>query len=318
MRYFIKWILVFSLPLLLWVILVVLIDPYNYLKVNLNIIDNRLKRGISSNLNRPLFQLLDYKNHPTPNIILGDSRANSLKSVIIKKYSKKDFANLAYGGGSIQEVINTFWEVAENNDLKNVYIGLSFQNYNKYSTRDRVTEAIAIKKNFFTYAFSPYTFESTFLILKSVITRNEIKIGVPTSSKDNFWIYQLNVSVKQDYEFYEYPSNYFHDLEDISKFCFKHGINLVFFIPPTHIDLQNKVKEYNLQVYEAKFRNDLQKIGDLYDFDYPSNITKNKNNFNDPYHCIDSIGEIIVKELFSLEPKRIAKYTKFNAYNKIQ
>ena len=317
MRFFIKSLFVFSSPILIWIVLVAFIDPYNYLRNDLNNIENQSKLDISAKINRPLFQLIGYKNHATPGILLGDSRANSLKIDIIQNYSKNKFTNLAYGGGSLQEVINSFWLLSEDNTLKDVYIGINFSIYNQLYNRDRVTEAKSIMENFFSYAFSTYTFESTYLILRSIITGKEIKIGIPDTSKEKFWIYQLDVSAKQHYLKYEYPSNYFRDLVEISKYCNKHGINLVLFIPPTHTDLQNKVKEYNLQNDEIKFKNDLKKIADLYDFDYPSELTMNKDNFRDPYHFTDSIGKIVVKELFSCGTGKYVNFTKCTTYSKI-
>lgn len=316
MRIFLKRFFVFSLPILIWIVLVAFIDPYNYFRNDLNTIEKQLKLDISAKINRPLFQLIGYENYTTPGILLGDSRTKSLKIDLFQHYSKNKFTNLAYGGGSLQEVINSFWLLSEDNTIKDVYIGINFSLYNKSYNRDRVTEAKSIMENFFSYAFSTYTFESTFLILKSIITGSEIKIGVPDSSKEKFWIYQLNVSAKEHYMNYEYPANYFRDLTEIAKFCNIQGINLVLFIPPTHIDLQNKVKEYKLQNYEVRFKNDLTKIGDLYDFDYPSDITMNKDNFRDPYHFNDSIGEIVIKELFSGEKVRNARFTKCTTYSK--
>ena len=220
----------------------------------------------------------------------------------------------------MQEVINSFWLLSENKDLKltDVYIGINFSLYNKLYNRDRVTEVKSIMGNFFSYAFSTYTFKSTYLILKSIITGNKIKIGVPDTSKEKFWMHQLNVSAKQHYAVYKYPSNYFRDLVEISQYCNNHGINLVLFIPPTHTDLQNKVKEYKLQDYEVKFKNDLKKIADLYDFDFPSEMTMNKDNFRDPYHFNDSIGKIVVKEMFSCGTGRYVNFTKCTTYSKIK
>lgn len=316
MQKFSKTILAFSLPLLIWLVLVVVIDPYNYFKSGFNIIDLHYKKESAFKLNRPLFQLLAYENHPTNSILLGDSRTNGLKSNVIKKYSKKDFSNLAYGGGSLQDVISTFWLVSEEKELKDVYIGINFSLYNKHYSKNSVTEVKETMNNFFSYAFSEDTFKSTFLILKSIITGKEIKIGIPDTSKEKFWMYQLNVSAKQHYDVYVYPSNYFDDLKEISKYCKKNGINLVLFIPPTHTDLQNKVKEYNLENDEIKFKNDLKKIGDLYDFDYPSELTLNKDNFRDPYHFTDSIGKIVVKELFSCGTGKYVKFTRCTTYGK--
>ncbi|MDO9254577.1 MAG: hypothetical protein Q7U54_03620 [Bacteroidales bacterium] len=310
MRKFIKWVLIFSLPLIIWFILVVLVDPYNYFSYGPKIIDNRLKMGISYKLNRPLFQLLAFKNHPTPSILLGDSRTACLKSEIINKYTKNDFTNLAYAGGSLVDAINTFWLVSKDNKLSDVYIGINFSLFNKYRRLDMVTEDEKLINNFFLYALNESVFKSTYLILKSLITGKEIQIGVPASSKGKFWIFQLNTIANEQYGLYEYPSNYYTELTEISKYCKKNGINLVFFIPPTHTDLQKKVKQFNLQNFDKKFKNDLEKIGDLYDFDYPSDMTNNYNNFHDPYHFTDSIGEIVVRELFAKETDTYVRFKK--------
>jgi hypothetical protein len=310
MRQFIKWVLIFSLPLIIWIILVVIVDPYNYFSFGPNLIGNRLKTGISYKLNRPLYQLLEYDDHPTNSILLGDSRTASLKSEIINKYTKKDFTNLAFAGGSLADVINTFWLVSKDNKLKDVYIGINFSLFNKYRRLDMVTEDEKLINNFLLYAFSEYVFKSTYLILKSLITGKEIQIGVPNTSKSEFWKFQLNTTANEQYGLYEYPSKFYNDLVEISKYCKKNGINLVFFIPPTHTDLQNKVKQFNLQYFDKKFKNDIGKICDVYDFDYPSELTNNYNNFHDPYHFTDSIGEIVAKELFTKESKRYVKYNK--------
>ena len=66
-----------------------------------------------------------------------------------------------------------------------------------------------------------------------------------------------------------------------------------------HIDLQQKANEFNLVSEEIRFRTDLTKLGLIYDFDYPNELTKNSKNFKDPFHINDSIGEIIIKEIIS-------------------
>lgn len=314
MNYFIKRVLYFTLPFLLWLIGVLLIDPYNYYS-NTILIDTKLKKETSFQLNRPLYQLLEYKKHPTKSILLGDSRTNNLDVEIFKKYSNKEFTNLAYGGGTLPEIINTFWLVTKEHNLSDVYIGMNLTICNNYRSRDRVIEADEIMRNFFSYAFSVYTFRSMQLILKTVLAGSNLKLGVPDSSKEKFWKHQLDVSAKDDYGLYEYPTDYIKDLMEISKYCNLNNIHLVFFIPPTHTDLQKKVKEYNLLAYELKFKSDLKKMGDVYDFDFPSSITENINNFNDPYHFSPTIGEIIVKELFSARSGEDVVFTECVTYN---
>ena len=168
---------------------------------------------------------------------------------------------------------------------------------------DRVSEAITLMDDFFAYACCNYTVESTYLIVKSMLWDVETSIGISNTSKEQFWCYQLNVTAKSHYEHYYYPKKYFEDLKLISKYCRENKIKLVFFIPPTHYDLQSKVQEFNLQNYEIRFKNDLIQLGDLYDFNYPSDLTKNIDNFDDPYHFSSPVAKIIIKDLFTNETK---------------
>lgn len=302
------------MPFLVWILIIISIDPYNYFSKNLNIVDNQVKLDIPYKLNPSLYKLLEFKKHPTQYILLGDSRTDALNVIDIKKYSNKNFTNLAYGGGTLQEIINTFWVINKQVDLKEVYIGLNFNLYNKYIKNDRVSESSEIMKNILSYTLCNYSNKSTLLILENKILGINTKIGIPNSSKEEFWMHQLNVSANGFYKLYEYPISYFDELKAISKYCNEKAIKLVFFIPPTHIDLQKKVQYYNLQNNEALFKSDLKKLGDLYDFDYPSDLTNNKENFKDPFHFTYPISLIVIKELFTSETKYYGKYFKCITY----
>jgi hypothetical protein len=164
---------------------------------------------------------------------------------------------------------------------------------------NRVREAIDLKSAPFSYLFSQYCFKSTFLILKSLITGKKIDIEKPGLNKAEFWKYQLESSANNFYRDYKYPEQMFAGLSDISKYCEKNGIKLIFFIPPTHIDLQQKVNEFKLVSKEKKFKSDLAKIGIVYDFDYPNKITQNRTNYTDPFHHSDSISNVVIKEIIT-------------------
>lgn len=317
MKSFILKSIYFLLPLIIWAIAVIFIDPYNFFSNNLNLVDDKLKSNISHKLNRPLFQLLKFKHSKSNAIILGDSRANSLNIDQFIKYSDKKFSSLAYGGGSLLEVIKTFWEVVENGQIDEVYIGINFTMYNKYSNRDRVSEAIRLKDNFLLYAYSSYTLNSTFGILKALITGIEPTIGVPTTSREQFWEHQLKISARDSYQTYQYPDNYLLELKRIAKYCNKNSIKLVFFIPPGSIDLQNKVKEFKLSEYEERFKNDIKALGDVYDFDFPSGLTKNRENFIDPYHFTPDIGNFIIREFFITDSNSFVRFSRYQSSNKL-
>ena len=147
------------------------------------------------------------------------------------------------------------------------------------------------------YLVSKVCLKSTFLMFKSFITNKEIKLGMPLDTKSEFWEWQLETNLPNFYSNYEYPSIYYEGLKEISNYCKENNIKLIFFIPPTHIEQQQSVINFDLAEEEVRFRDDIKKLGILYDFDYPNEITKNKNNFSDPLHPNDSIVEIVTQEI---------------------
>ena len=299
MKRFIYKILLFCIPFLLWLLVVVIFDPYHFLSFSENIINNKLKDDISIQLNRPLFQLIQYEKNPTEIITLGDSRTFNLSTDTIYKYTNKKVGNLAYGAGGLQEMINTFWEIEKNHKLNEVYMGIGVSFYNKYACQDRVTEAISLKSNFISYAFSSYTFNSIFQISKSILLNSKLNLGKPQESKEAYWKYKLDITARDHFTRFDYPQTYFYELKKISDYCLTKNIKLTFFIPPSHTDLQKKVIQFNRKNAELRFKNDLQSLGDTYDFDFISKITIDKNNFNDPYHFNSSVGTIIIRKIFS-------------------
>jgi len=70
-------------------------------------------------------------------------------------------------------------------------------------------------------------------------------------------------------------------------------------IVPHHKEFHNRLVKFNLVDEEENFKNDIKNIGRVIDFDFPNSITNCKSCFSDPMHTTDSIGKIIVREIFS-------------------
>ncbi|TMM53878.1 hypothetical protein FEE95_18450 [Maribacter algarum] len=297
MKDFIKRILLFLVPLIIYVSLALYIDPYNVLRKETNPKLLELKLQISSKLNYRLYKLKEYSDQPKDIIFLGDSRTNRLKVKIVDSLKNMSSSNLAYAGATLPEIIETFWYINKIHKLKEIYIGVNFNLYNKKNSMNMVTEAIDLKKSPLSYLFSQSCFKSTFYILKSLVTKQKIDIEKPRLDKAEFWRYQLESTANNFYRDYNYPNGFFIQLSAIAEYCDNNNIKLVFFIPPTHVDLQQKVEEFELLPKEHKFKSDLSKLGLFYDFDYPNKLTKNNNNFLDPFHFNDSIANIIVHEI---------------------
>jgi len=290
-------ILVFSLPFAIYFVIVILVDPYSYIHAN-KIVDSNLKEEVAKKIEPHLYKIIDFENKPKRNILLGDSRTNRFYENMSRK--KSTWASLGYGAGSLNEILATYdWLKKENYQLDTIIVGLNFNLYNKYNKRAWVEETIERKKNVFSYTYSSYVAKSTFLILKSLIVKEEIEIGKPKVSKDLFWKKSVDNYGNKFYKRYGYPDNYLKRLKSMSKYCNEKNIRLIFWIPPCSADLNAVVEDYNLIKERQRFYEDLEKIGVLYNFNIDKSIVNNKDNFTDPAHFNPETGNYIYNKIFN-------------------
>jgi hypothetical protein len=72
---------------------------------------------------------------------------DALKVNQIKKVTGTEYYNLAFGGATIREVVETFWFASRHTNLKHVKIGINFNMYTDYEQLDRVQEVATIEHN---------------------------------------------------------------------------------------------------------------------------------------------------------------------------
>lgn len=302
MSVFIKKILIFLTPFIILIILEVVIDPFNYFSAEKNKTLLELKNNLARKKNTYLYRLIEYERNPYPVIILGDSRAQRLMPEFFEEVNGEKVENLAAGAGSLQDVIKIFWDLTSRHKLSKVYIGIAIEGYSGTLLKDRVSAALEVKNSAPLYLMNKFTIENTLLILKSKLFNQHVEIETPPFSREAFWQYELDQENRYLRD-YSYPQNYYHELKKISSYCSENNIKLLFFISPTHTDLQSKISEFKLNKEYEKFKSDVKTFGDLYDFNWPNIITENKNNFLDPLHSIDSVSRIMVKEMLLNKPQ---------------
>jgi hypothetical protein len=304
MKNFIKTIFLFIVPIILFFTIPYGIDPYNIFRKEEDINLSELKSEISYKINYPLYKLQAYENDPTDIIVLGDSRANHLNKFNFDSIAGEKITNLAYGAGTIEEIVETFWIANKIHDIRKVYIGINFNLYNALNVRNTVLEANKLRKSKVAYLSSKYAVKSSYYILQSLITDKKVEIEKPPFSREEFWKHQLSLSGPDFYENYKYPSIYYDNLRAIDAYCRDNDIKLIVFIPPTHTDLQEKIKEHNLVKERVQFKNDLSALSaHVFDFNFENNMTKDKLNFDDPFHFNDAYEQIIIKVISSEEDK---------------
>jgi hypothetical protein len=299
---FLKKILIFISPFLILIALEILIDPFNYFSPEKDKKTAELKNALARKKNTYLYRLIEYEQNPTPVIVLGDSRAQRLMPDFFEEVNGKKVLNLAAGAGSLQDVIKIFRDLSSRHKLDTVYIGISIEAYSGTLLKDRVSAALEVKNSAPLYLTSKFTVENTMLILKSKLFKQPVEVQAPPFSREEFWKYELEQEDRY-LRSYAYPRNYFNDLKEISGYCLENRIKLVFIISPTHTEVQDKIAQFKLEKEYEKFREDIKLFGDLYDFNWPNEITRDKNNFLDPLHSIDSVSRIMIREIILNKPK---------------
>ena len=163
MKRFFKNLILFTIPLVVYVGIIILVDPYNFLNIS-KAVDDSTKWEISRGVSPHMYRLLSYENNPQRNITLGDSRTLRLEHVL----DGARWSSLGFEGASIKEMIQTFWWATEHNQVDTVMIGINLSLYNKYNKRFWVEETIEAQKNFLSYAFNKSVFRATYLIAKYI------------------------------------------------------------------------------------------------------------------------------------------------------
>jgi hypothetical protein len=255
-----------------------------------NWISEETKKSISEKQNSQLWKLIEFKNLRSTRIILGDSRANIIKDFHLREITGSDYYNFAYPGGTLIDMIETFWYANDLTRLEEVYMGINFNLYNNYETNNNVKQAESIMKDFFSYSFSKITFITSLNAIKKQFFVKDLQIGNPDMDRSGFWNYVLDVTGRRFYQKYKHPDKYRDDLIRISEYCKANKIKLIFFIPPNHVEWQKRVTDFELEEEYKTFLKDILSLGTVYNLDVANDFTGNKDNFYDPMHILnDSI-----------------------------
>jgi len=285
---------IFTTPFIVLALIIIKVDPYNYFSSDPQ--QTEIKKNISRKVNYALWKLVEYSHNPQPNILLGDSQMGRLRSDDILEITDKEFYNFSYAGGTLPEMINTFWFATETIKLKNAYFGISFNHFNVHNNaKDRVPSARQIIANPLLYLVNRNVLSATMHLVKNKITGNITQIERPPMNRKKFWTYNLNIPTRRYYTNYTYPKRWYEDLRRISEFCRDNDINLKIIILPTHTQLQAKVQDYGLVKEYEVYLEDLAKLATVYDFNTINHWTEDKNNFEDPRHFKPRLARELIR-----------------------
>lgn len=301
---------VFAMPILIWIGLLSIVDPFNYFQLN-NFITIKSKEKTAKKFNSLLYNTIAFKNNPSPNIIIGDSRIKRFPLESIKKLSGDDYFILHSNAAKLNEIIDLFWLTNKKIKLENVIIGINFNLYNEFAYANRVSEVEEMIQNPLLYIFNGNVIEMTFKaaiyhfsnvaipdVKRNIMLKKELD-GKSYKDKKVWWDYNIKTVAKNQYSKYKYPKKIKERLKEVNKYCEDNDINLIFINVPHNVEFSNRKNDFNLSNAEAQYKKDISEFGTVIDYDFPNQITNCKKCFTDPIHTNDSINLLMVREIFS-------------------
>lgn len=286
-------IMLFAAPFLCIFLLNVIVDPFN---LNRLIALPLQKKEIACSFNERLWKLNNL-NPEQKYIILGDSRAVRLSVETLKNITGKNFANLAFSGATLLEIIDTFWFIVSRFTPHEVTFCSNFDRFNDWQKAQGVHEAITCIKNPIASYFQPQTCKATFSLLTDYFFSKNNRSQAPPMTRDDFWNYQID-EIDHGYQRYVFPVYAARQLTAIADYCKQHAIALSFIIFPTHTDLQKRIDHAHLREQEVTFTHFLTSLAPTHNFDVASEFTHNKKNFDDPKHICYGATDYIIERVW--------------------
>jgi len=298
-RLFLKKGLLFSIPFLFYAALLVAVDPFNYFGVS-PLINDAHKRATASKLHYTLWKTIDFLRDPRPNLILGDSRMGQIQAARVEEVTGDRYYNFSYGGGTIPELIDTFYFATRHVKVERVYIGASFINFNAFQNRNRFRESQSILANPLLYLVNRIVLKAAYHAVRAQWMGETIDVERPNEDRDAFWNHQLGTAIVSHYGRFKYSHAYVESLRELARYCDANGIALTFLIPPTHVELQAKIAEFGLSAEAEEFNRDLHSLGRVVDMDFDNAFTRDRENFLDPFHTAN--GDVVRGQLWGDHP----------------
>jgi hypothetical protein len=297
-RRFLKKGLLFAAPFILWALAVVAVDPFDYFNVShVCTEENKIKNAAS--LNWVVFNMLKEKHEPCENLIIGDSRAESLPLEQINQLTGQKFFKLSANALKLNESFDLYDFANKIKPVKRVVFTLNFNEFNEYAFADRVSSVEAMIHNPLIYLFDRSVAQAGYYVAKAALTEKKSVNSTPPMREDEFWDYIVNVRAREHYERFRYPEALFARMTNLTAQAKAQGTEVTFIIVPHHADFQKRVREFGLNETYLRFKRDLSRLdARVIDFDYVNPMTVGRDNFRDPLHYTDAFGKQIADEVF--------------------
>ena len=223
------------------------LDPYNFNKTT-NLYKDINKEAYR--FNERLFKLKKFQNNLSENILIGNSVIDDIK---VFNFKKVNISNISYGGGSVEEIYQTFEFVTQNYEIKNIILGVSLSDYDEGSINENLNQTIKILNNKFLYYFNLdiFTISLKIILNKFKNKKNEIILD-KINYNENIWknIYNYQKNLYKTFKISDIKLGYLKKIINISK---EKNINLIIILVPMHIEIIETAKQLVDKKYFKNF-----------------------------------------------------------------
>jgi hypothetical protein len=290
--------LIFAFPVLIWVLVVVMVDPFDYFNWS-HVFSEQAKKENAASLNYLVFNMLKEVHNPCENLIIGDSRAEDLPLEYLEKITGHGYFRLSANALKLNESIDLFYFANRIKPVKRAVFTINFNEFNEYAFADRVTSVESMIHNPLIYLFDGSVAQAGYYVVKSSLTKQQSVSSVPPMSEDAWWNYIVTVRGREHYERFRYPDALYKRMQAMVASAKTQGTEITFIVVPNHADFQTRVREFGLDDEYLQFKRDMSHLDvRVVDYDYVNDITTNRSDFRDPLHYNEEIGILIVNEVF--------------------
>ncbi len=299
--------LLFASPIIIFMLVILVIDPYNFLNI-FHVISDKDKFIViqrtdeSSPRGNILWKTVRFKRDPVSKVIIGDSQGKDINVDLIQEITGEKYFNFCFPGASFNTMFETFWFTAKHAKLEKVYFQVAFMNYNA----EREYDLFHFAEDYFKRPYQYFTTKEIFLDAAAniawVTTRNPWIVSrsyefLPPDAMEDLAQSRLNLFFSK----YSYPKNYLPEFIKIKKYCEDNNIELCFFILPVYEGVNRHLIKVGLDDEKLRFKEDIMSLGTTIDLDLLTEIKSNRNNFFDYFHPNTSMMDSLVRKIWIKE-----------------
>ncbi|WP_120495624.1 hypothetical protein [Kiloniella sp. EL199] len=108
---------------------------------------------------------------------------------------------------------------------------------------------------------------------------------------------QVLKNARSDWQAFHFSEKLWAYLIDIATWCQKNNVELVFVIPPTIVEMQQRIVDFGYGDLNHEFRKNLSRLGAVIDFDFVNEVTLDLTRFTDAYHFDYKLSKLMVGEI---------------------